>query len=394
MRIDRLLLPAGAAGGRCLVVATVLLCACGRQGDAQVQGGPPGGPGGAPPPLPVAVVEVQPTRTPLVVEAVGTTEGAREVEVRARVSGILQRQLYREGEPVKAGAPLFQIERAPFEIALDEARAAVAQAEAQREQAERESQQLKQLVDEKFISPREHDRALSTLKGADATLQAARARVREAEWNLGYTSVTAPIAGIAQRAQRSEGTLVSPAADASLLTTIAQTNPIRVRFALSETEHAQLRNGRGNQVRLLQADGTQYKETGKLDFSGSVVDARLGTVQMRAEFANPDGALLPGQFVRVQMIVGESDAFVVPQVAVMSGDQGRFVWVIGPQNQATPKPVQTAQWQGSDWVIRSGLAAGDKVITNNLMKIRPGAPVQAMPAGAPAPAAPASAASR
>jgi membrane fusion protein (multidrug efflux system) len=345
--------------------------------------------------MPVTVIEARPTRVATQVEVVGTTEGAREVEVRARVAGILQRQLYREGEVVKAGAPLFQIERAPFEIALDEARAALAQAQAQQEQGKREADRLRPLVEDRAISQREYDQALSTAKTADASLLAARARVREAELNLSYTRVNAPISGVALRAQRSEGTLVAPTTEASLLTTIAQTHPIRVRFALSESEAAQARSATGDAVHLLLADGRAYARAGKLDYAGSVVDPRLGTVQMRAEFPNPDGVLLPGQFVRVQLTTGASDAFVVPQAAVMSGDQGRFVWIIGAQNQATPKPVQTAQWQGSDWVIRSGLAAGDKVITDNLLKLRPGAPVQVAPppaAAGPAGAAPAAAA--
>jgi membrane fusion protein, multidrug efflux system len=373
-----------------MVLALLLTTACGRSGEGSPPGAAPGGaPGGAPPPMPVAVIDARPIRVPTFVEAVGTAEGAREVEVRARVAGILQRQLYREGEVVGAGAALFQIERAGFEIALEQARAALAQAQAQHEQATRESNRLKPLAEEQAIPRRDYDQAVSALRAADAGLMAARSRVREAELNLGYTRVTAPIAGVVQRAQRSEGTLVSPSADASLLTTIAQTNPIRVRFALSEAEAAQLRASRGQQVRVLLADGRLYERPGKLDYAGSVVDARLGTVQMRAEFANPEGVLLPGQFVRVQLVTGESEAYLVPQAAVMSGEQGRFVWVIGPQGQAAPKPVQTAQWQGSDWVIRSGLAAGDKVIVDNLIKLRPGAPVQAAAPASGAASAPA-----
>ncbi|MBI3367959.1 MAG: efflux RND transporter periplasmic adaptor subunit, partial [Burkholderiales bacterium] len=220
---------------------------------------------------------------------------------------------------------------------------------------------------------------------------AARVALREAQWNLGYTKVEAPIAGVAQRSQRSVGSLVSPNSDSGLLTTIVQTNPIRVRFALGEAEVAQLRAGHGRQVRLIGPDGKALPGSAKLDFAGSVVDARLGTVQMRAELPNADGALLPGQFVRAQLTTGEQDGFLVPQAAVMSGEQGRFVWVVGPENKAAPKPVQAGPWQGTDWVIRSGLAAGDKVIVDNLIKLRPGAPVAPKAAGATA-AAPASAA--
>lgn len=335
--------------------------------------------------MPVEVLEARMEKVPNTVEAVGTLEGLREVEVRARVAGVLQKQMFREGEPVRAGAPLYQIERAPYEIALDAARAAVAQQEARVEQARRENTRLASLISDRAISQREADDASSTLKTAEAALLAARAQLRDAELNVGYAQVTAPIAGIAQRSQRSEGALVSPAADGGLLTTIVQTHPIRVRFALAPAEASQVRSGGAREVHLLGADGRPSKEVGRLDYAGSMVDPRLGTVQMRAELPNPAGQWLPGQFVRVQISVGDSEGFAVPQSAVMSGEQGRFVWVVGPEGKATPKPVQTGSWRGADWIIRGGLDVGDKVITNNLMKLRPGAPVQV----APPPAAPA-----
>ena len=364
------------------VAMVALLSACGRPSTPPA-GGPPGG---AMPPMPVTVIEAQPRKVPVVIEAVGTLEGLREVEVRARVGGTLQQQLYREGEPVAAGATLFRIERAPLEIAVDAARAAVAQAEARAEQARRETARLASLVADRAISQREADDAASAAKTAEAALLAARAQLRDAQLSLGYTDVTSPIAGVAQRAQRSVGSLVAPAADGGLLTTVVQIDPIRVRFALSEDELAQLRQGKGRSVRLLGPDGQPLPPVGKLDFSGSVVDARLGTVPMRAEIANPGGQWLPGQFVRVQIVTGEQDAFLVPQAAVQSGDQGRFVWVMA-DGKAAPRPVVTGSWQGRDWVIRSGLAAGDAVIVDNLLKLRPGAPVQKAPPPGTAPAA-------
>lgn len=344
------------------------------------------------PPMPVTLLRVEPRKVPVTIEAVGTLEGLREVEVRARVAGTLQQQLYREGEPVAAGAVLFRIERAPFDIAVDAARAAVVQAEARAEQARRETSRLAGLVAERAISQREADDAASNAKTAEAALLAARAQLRETQLNQGYAEVTAPIAGVAQRAQRSVGSLVSPTADGGLLTTVVQVDPIRVRFALSEAELVQLRQGKGRSVRLLGPDGQPLPQVGRLDFAGSVVDPRLGTVQMRAEIANPGGQWLPGQFVRAQIVTGEQDAFLVPQAAVQSGDQGRFVWVMA-DGKATPKPVVAGPWQGRDWVIRSGLAAGDQVIVDNLIKLRPGAPVQAAPPAAAAPGSAAAAAS-
>ena len=354
---------------------TALLSACNRN-PAAGAGGPPGG---AVPPMPVTLVQAEPRKLPVTIEAVGTLEGLREVEVRARVGGTLLQQLYREGEPVAAGTVLFRIDRAPFDIAVDAARAAVAQAEARAEQARRESSRLAGLVADRAISQREADDAASTAKTAEAALLAARAQLRESQLNQGYAEVAAPIAGIAQRAQRSVGSLVAPTTDGGLLTTVVQVDPIRVRFALSETELAQVRQGKGRTVRLLGPDGQPLPQAGRLDFAGSVVDPRLGTVQMRAEIPNPGGQYLPGQFVRAQIITGEQEAFLVPQAAVQSGDEGRFVWVMA-DGKAVPKPVVAGPWQGRDWVIRSGLAAGDRIIVDNLLKLRPGAPVQPAPA--------------
>lgn len=371
--------PSTARRGARPVMAALALAAlisgCGRPAEAPA-GGPPGG---AMPPMPVTLVQAEPRKLPVTIEAVGTLEGLREVEVRARVGGTLQQQLYREGEPVAAGAVLFRIERAPFDIAVDAARAAVAQAEARAEQARRETARLASLVADRAISQREADDAASTAKTAEAALLAARAQLRESQLNQGYAEVTAPITGIAQRAQRSVGSLVAPTADGGLLTTVVQVDPIRVRFALSESELAQVRQGKGRTVRLLGPDGQPLPQAGRLDFAGSVVDPRLGTVQMRAEIPNPGGQYLPGQFVRAQIITGEQEAFLVPQAAVQSGDEGRFVWVMA-DGKAVPKPVVAGPWQGRDWVIRSGLAAGDRIIVDNLLKLRPGAPVQPAPA--------------
>ncbi len=357
-----------------------VLGACGP--SPAPQGGPPGG---AMPPMPVNVAQASLSKVPVVVEAVGTLEGLKEVEVRARVAGTLQQQLFREGEPVRAGAPLYRIDRAPFEIALDAARANVAQAEARVEQSRRESGRLAGLIADKAISQREADEAGSSLKTTEAALLAARAQEREAALNLSYTDVAAPIAGVVQRSVRSVGAYVSPAIEGGVLATIVQTHPIRVRFALTQAEAEQVRKGRGREVRLQLPSGEFAKDIGKLDFAASVVDPRLGTVQLRAELNNASGAWLPGQFVRVQVSTGEQDAFLIPQAAVMSGEQGRFVWLIGADGKATARPVQAGAWLGADWVIHSGLAPGDRVITSNLIKLRPGAPVQvAAPASAAA----------
>lgn len=333
----------------------------------------------APLPLTVAVTKIATAQVPILVEVVGRVEGSREVEIRSRVTGIIERQMYSEGEPVRAHKALFQIERMPFENALVQAHAALNQDRAKLEQAQRENARLQGLLAKKAISAREADDTSTGLKQAEAAVQSSEARLRDAELNLSYTSVSAPIGGITGRAQRSEGSLVNVGTDTSLLTTVTQTDPIWVRFSLSESEHSLLLGNEGKRaaVKLLMADDREYAVKGKLNFAGSTVDSKLGTVQLRAEFANPDLTLLPGQFVRTQLIAGIQQAIVVPQSAVFQNDQGRFVWVVGVENKATQRKVEAGSWVGHDWIIKSGLKPDDLVITDNLIKLRPGMVVKA-----------------
>jgi membrane fusion protein (multidrug efflux system) len=357
-----------------LLLAAAVLAGCGPS-QPPAAGGP--GAGGPPPAMPVGVRVVSQQTVPVLIDAVGQAEGSKEVEVHARVSGLIQRQIYREGERVAVGAPLFTIERAPFENALNQARAVLAQEQARVEQARREAQRLKPLAEAQAISQREADDSASNLRLTEASVVLAQSRVKDAELNLSYTAVVAPIAGISGRAERSEGSLVTPGAD-SLLTKVLQADPIWVRFAFSEAEQAQLRRGKAGAVRMLSSDGKPMAASGRLNFSGSTVDARLGTVQMRAAFANPELLILPGQFVRAQVVAGEERAFLVPQAAVVSNELGKAVWTI-KDGKATPTPVEVGGWVGSDWAVRKGLNEGDQVIVDNLIKLRPGAAVMVRP---------------
>ncbi|HUN68872.1 MAG TPA: efflux RND transporter periplasmic adaptor subunit [Burkholderiales bacterium] len=354
------------------LAAAGLLAACNK--DA--------GTAAAPPPVPVSVLVAAPREVPVVLEAVARTEGSREVQVRARVAGVLEQQLYNEGDAVKAGAPLFRIERAPFEIDLEQQRAALAQEIARNELAQRDFERAKDLVAKRFVSQQSLDQAASTLAQSNAAVQVAKARVRQSELNLSYTAVDAPIAGVTGRALQSIGSLLVPNTDASLLTTLTRTDPIWVRFALSEAEFASLRS-RGEkqlEVKLVLGDGSEYALPGRLNFSGSTVDASLGTVQMRAEFANPGLRLLPGQYVRVRIVAGNQNAIVVPQSAVLQNESGRFVWLAGADGKAAARTIQAGSWIGNDWVVLGGLQAGDRVIVNNLVRLRPGAAVEIKPA--------------
>lgn len=361
-----------------VLLSFILLAACGKNEQANQAAG------AAMPPLPVSVISAQPTTVPISVEAVAQTEGAKEIEIRPRVGGILLKKLFEEGASVKAGQAMFLIDPVPFQIALAQAKAQLEQQKSRVEQTQREAQRLKNLLATNSISQRETDNAVSDAALAEAALLQYQAAVREAELNLSYTTVTSPISGVAGRFAFSEGALVS--ANSSLLTTVSQLSPIWVRFSLSESELASV-GGRvsadhAQQVEVIMPNGQVYPQKGKINFSASTIDPQLGTQQLRATFDNQDKALLPGQFVRARVTTGQKDGvYLVPQTAVMTTDLGKFVFVADEKNQATMKNITVGNWVGQDWVVLSGLNAGDRVIVDNLIKLRPGAPVAPNAAG-------------
>lgn len=327
-------------------------------------------------PLPVTVLEVQPQRIPSSLEIMAQTEGAREMEIRARVGGILVKRLYQEGEVVKAGQPLFQIDRSSYEISL-------ADAKAKADQANREMKRLKPLIEAKAISQKDYDDAVSNNAIAQAALQ-------QAQLNLSWTTVTAPVAGTTGRAAKSEGNLIIAGGD-NLLTSIYQSNPIWVRFSVGSSDLTKLSGGRVSEqnvtgIELILADGSTYTKGGKLNFLASNIDTTLGTQQLRAEFDNSENTLLPGQFVRIRLLTGDRDGvFLVPQSAIIQTEQGPIVMLASTENKVAPRPVQVAEWLGKNWVVTGGLNAGDKIIVDNLMKLRPGAPVAPTVSQPPAP---------
>jgi len=321
-----------------------------------------GAPAGA---LPVSVIEVRPTSVPSMIEVTGQAEGAKETEVRARVNGILLQRLFVEGSTVKAGQPLFQIDPVPFQNALDEA-------QARAKQTEREAARLKKLFSQQAVSRKEFDDATSLNEIAQATLKTAKL-------NLAWTTVTAPVDGVSGRALRSEGHLITSTGDAGWLTSIYQVDPIWVRFGLSGADAAQLPAGRADApidapVQLLLGNGQAYDQMGKLNFRSVFIDPKLGTQQLRAEFPNPQRKILPGQFLRVKITTGTLDnVFLVPQRAVIQNERGYMVWTVGSDNKVIPTPLKMGNWLGQNWVVLSGLKPGDRVVVDQIIKIRPGA---------------------
>lgn len=369
------------------------------------------------PPPEVVVSEVKVGTVPVTYEYVGQTVGSREVEVRARVTGHVDKRLYEEGTLVKAGQPLFQLDPRPLALAVSSAKAAVvtaeadiARAEATAAQAQRERDRMTTLAEAKAISRKEADDATSSAQVSSAEVQAARARLeqaraqwREAQLNLEYASVKAPISGVAGRALRQEGSLVSVTGD-SLLTTLVQLDPLYVTFNVPDAERQrqekEIASGElvlpagGYQVKLLQRDGTPIGVTGKVNFTSPTISAQTGTMESRAELSNPKGEIKSGLFVRV-ILEGATrpNAMTVPQRAVIEGPKGKMVMVAVKNKDGAlmsePRPIEVGEWvldaAGERmWVVRSGLQAGDQVIVEGLMKLRPGAPISLAKPAAPA----------
>jgi membrane fusion protein (multidrug efflux system) len=362
---------------RCAAVAASLslLAAC----------GPAGGPPGGFPPAPVSVITTETRDVPVVLEYTAQTAGYREVEVRARVSGILLKRNYREGSTVRQGESLFTIDPAPFQLAQARAAADLGVAEAQLQQAQRELARLKPVYEAKAVSQKEFDDATSGERIARAQVESVRARLNEANLNLEWTRVESPITGIAGRAAVSDGTLVS--GPGVLLTTVTQTDPMYVIFGVSDRDHLALRRdveaGRIKlpadgklKATLKMGDGRDYAKTGAVNFSDVRVNTQTGTSESRAEFANPGNQLRAGEFVRIALSgATRPAAIVVPQRAVLEGPGGKFVYVVNAESKAEPRPVEVGAWAAEGWVIHSGLKAGERVIVDGVLKIGPGAPV-------------------
>ena len=353
--------------------------------------------GQARPPTPVTVVEVKPESTPATFEFTGKTASSRQVEINARVEGYLEKIAYTEGSLVKDGQLLFQLDPKPFQAALDSAKANLAQQEAQLTKARQTLARVRPLAKQNAVSQQDLDNATASVLSSEALVQAAKASVEQAQLNLGYTTIRSPLTGLSSSSNYREGALIRSGGSGSQLTTIVQIDPMWVNFGVGENEVLKLKSqseagqirgpGLGKvEVELILADGTSYPQKGRITFVDPVVNAQTGTFNIRAVVPNPGNQLSPGQFVRVQIKgVVRPNAIMVPQIAVMQGPSGKFVFVVGPDNTAQPKPVQVGDWYGDLWIINSGLEAGDQVVVDGAVRLQPGAPVQIKPAAAPAP---------
>nr|WP_208597076.1 efflux RND transporter periplasmic adaptor subunit [Syntrophobacter fumaroxidans] len=348
----------------------------------------------APPPAvpEVSVVAVQPEQVVLTVELPGRTAPHLVAEIRPQVNGIIQKRLFKEGSDVKAGQVLYQIDPASFQAALDNAKASLARAEANRPAIRLRVERYKELLADKAVSRQDHDDAVASLKQADAEVELWKAAVESARINLGYTRVMAPISGRIGRSNVTDGALVT-AHQATPLATIQQLDPIFVDVPQSTTELLRLRrrweDGRLNpngtnqkKVKLLLEDGTPYPPEGTLQFREVTVDPTTGSVILRAVFPNPEGVLLPGMYVRAVVQEGiHEQAILIPQQTVMRDPKGNpSVMIVDAEGKVQQRPLTLERAIGDKWLVSAGLASGERVIVEGIQKVRPGASVKVVSA--------------
>jgi membrane fusion protein (multidrug efflux system) len=373
---------------RLVLLAGSLAAACG----GKPSGPPPGGP------VEVGVVTIAATPVTLTRELPGRTSAFRVAEVRARVSGIVLKRSFVEGSDVKAGQSLFLIDPAPYQAALDAARAVLARSEANLGNARLQAQRAAELVEDRAVSRQEYDTALAAQKIAEADVAAAKAAEQVARINLDYTLVTSPVSGRIGRSAVTEGAYVQ-AAQATLMATVQQLDPVFVDVSQSTAEVLKLRRdleggklqaaGPGQaRVRLITEDGLEYPHDGTLQFTDVTVDPGTGSIGLRALFPNPKGELLPGLFVRARLTEGISpQALLVPQVGVTRDQKGLPVaLVVNAENKVERRQLVADRTVGDAWLVTDGIKVGERVIVEGLQKVRPGAQVTPVQAGAAAPA--------
>lgn len=362
---------------RSLAVATAVLASCSRNEK----------PAGPPPPD-VLVTEVQQQDVPIYNEYVGQLDASVNATIQARVQGYLVSQNYKEGQPVKKDDVLFQIDHRPFEASLAQAKAAFLQADASAKQAESNAQRAADLFQRKVASEQERDNAVQSAAAARAQAEAQRAAVEQAQLNLDYTTIIAPVDGIAGLTKVQVGDLINAG---TTLTTVTKVDPIKAYFTVSEQRYSEYSNRYADaqqrtehekelSFQLILADGSTYQHTGELYAADNQVDVRTGSFRFAALFPNPGGILRPGQFARIRVRSEvKPGALLVPQRAVTELQGTYQVALVGPDNKAHIQPVKMGRRIEHDWIIEDGVKAGDKVIVEGVQKAREGAPVNPQP---------------
>lgn len=370
-----------------LAAIALTLSACGQK-----SGAPGMGMGG---PTEVAYIAVQPQAVGLTTELSGRTSAFLVSEVRPQVGGVIKSRLFQEGAIVQAGQSLYQIDPATYQATYNSAAASLAQAQAQALAAKLKADRYKTLVESGAVSKQDNDDAQATAAQTAAAVAVQKAALDTARINLNYTKVASPITGRIGKSAVTPGALVT-ANQATALATVQDLSKIYVDLTQTSAELLKLKQqfasgklGKTNSatVTLKLEDGSTYPIPGKLEFSDVTVDAGTGSVTLRAVFPNPNGVLLPGMYVRAALSEGvASGGILIPQTAVNRDPKGGATVMLVGAKGPEPRPITLGRTIGDKWLVTSGLKAGDKVIVEGLLKVRPGAPIKAVPAGA-APAA-------
>ena len=342
--------------------------------------------------LNVGIEVLKPQDVPLTFEFAARAQGSKETEVRARVGGILLKRNYIEGSEVKEGQVLFEIDPEPYQVALNQAKANLEQTQAELKNAKIQLDRTEKLYKQKYASEKSYDDAVAKYDSLKAGLSSAQAAVDAAQLNLDYTKVKAPISGLTSMEAQSEGSLISTSGESGLLTHITQINPIYVMFSLSENEmltlsrmvsSGQLKNPQDkNTVKAVLRLGNNdvYQYPGEINFVNPSIDTSTGTIKLRAVFPNPNNRLRPGQFMRLTVEgLERANALIVPQTAVMQSSKGSYVYRLNDKNEVEIANIKTGQTVNKEyWTVNEGLEQGDRVVVNNLLKVRPGMVVNPM----------------
>ena len=336
----------------------------------------------APPPLGVTIAPVVQKDVPIRQEWVGTMVGNVDAEIRPKVEGFLLTRLYTEGSYVEKGQPMFQLDKRQAQAAVEQATGNLERARAALSQAQIDVRRFTPLVAQRAVSQAELDKATSSERAASATVDADQAALDNAKLNLGWTTVTSPISGIAGVAKVGIGDLITPVA---VMTTVSTVNPIYVDINIAEQDYMRFQRNKPSQskqqnLELILGDGTLYPHRGSVRFVNREVDSRTGTIQVRGEFPNPGNVLRPGQYARIRAVTElRKAAFLIPQQSV-SELQGVYqVGVVGSDNKVTIKTVKLGPQFGDMWVVESGLQAGENVIVDGLQRVKTGATVAPTP---------------
>ena len=347
-----------------------------------------------PPPV-VSVITVAPTVIPYIATFVAQTESSRQVDIVARVSGFLDRIAYPEGELVKEGQLLFQLDPKPFEAQLDAAKGEVLAQQARFTTAESTLKRIKPLAQQNAMSQADLDKAQGEYDASRAAVFSAQAKMKQAEINLGYTTIRSPVTGFSGRAQQRQGAYINSAGDSAKLSYVAAVEPMWVTFSVSQNLMTKMRElvqtgqlitpkNQYYEVEVILSDGKPYPETGRINFADPSFSQETGSFQVRAVISNPKKELRPGMFVTANVKGGtRPNAIIVPQLAVQQGSNGHLVYVIKEDGTAELRPVVVGDYSGDKGIlIASGLQAGDRVVVDGALKVVPGQPVKIGEAGA------------